>query len=235
MSKVRAGNLLRFEVAQKGGESTFIQHFRNSSNDWFSYSPQIRQPLAWMWSSFVVLQPPSDCHCSTLSSRGWWSQQTQGDHHHNCHRHHCHHHHKPLKMKAIILVFFVAHRKTRSSCRSQQYDEWHKSLAGLAVEEKLLFHFGIWVYKNQPPAFEPGWITTWCPISPGQLWRHQPLPLPSNRTRPWRGAASGWFQEKISKITITSSRRPADLLAVGDDICLILTYYSVKHLITFQL
>ena len=38
------------------------------------------------------------------------------------------------------------------------------SLAGLAVEEKLLSHFGIWVYKNQPPAFglEPGWITTWC-------------------------------------------------------------------------
>ena len=75
------------------------------------------------------------------------------------------------------------------------------SLAGLAVEEKLLSHFGIWVYKNQPPAFglEPGWITTWCPISPGQLWRHQPLPLPSNRTRPWRGAASGWFQEKKSR------------------------------------
>ena len=188
-----------------------------------------------MWSSFVVLQPPSDCHCSTLSSRGWWSQQTQGDHHHNCHRHHCHHHHKPLKMKTIILVSFVAHRKTRSSCRSQQYDEWHNksgrfsrwgettlSLWNLSLKEPTSL-FWTWARMNYYMMPTCTRSAVEAPTSPSPIQPHQTL------------ARHGFRLISREKITITSSRRPADLLAVGDDICWMLTYYSVKYFITFQL
>ena len=91
----------------------------------------------------------------------------------------------PWKWKRLFwcLLWRIVRPGTPVGANSMMSDT--TSLAGLAVEEKLLSHFGIWVYKNQPPAFglEPGWImmpkftrsAVEAPTSPSPIQPHQTL------------------------------------------------------------
>ena len=68
MSKVRAGNLLRFKVAQKGGESTFIQHFVLETLQMIDFHIHHRSDNRWRGCGAALLScnPPvivTAAHC----------------------------------------------------------------------------------------------------------------------------------------------------------------------------